>query len=122
MLTFSILAPILVKSVSKKTTRRTSETNSSVATGRSFSILNSSRNGYSLSSSAMRTVCFYHNGRKVAEVKPGGELLEPMYMFLDTEVFIWEGLPAVEPLKDADTNTMYVDWVRAWKLEKRKGE
>jgi beta-glucanase (GH16 family) len=63
-----------------------------------------------------RNIWFYHNGQKVAEVKTGGEFLEPMYMFFDTEVFIWEGIPTIESLKNPDRNTMYVDWVRAWKL------
>lgn len=61
-------------------------------------------------------IWFYYNGQKVAEVETGGEFLEPMYMFFDTEVFIWEGLPTIESLKDPDRNTMYVDWVRSWKI------
>ena len=62
------------------------------------------------------TIWFYHNGEKVAEVKTGGAFLEPMYMFFDTEVFVWEGLPDVNALKDGEKNTMMVDWVRSWKL------
>lgn len=62
------------------------------------------------------TIWFYHNGEKVAEVKPGGPFDEPMYMFFDTEVFTWEGLPSVDSLKDPKKNTMYVDWVRGWRL------
>ncbi|MBE0699862.1 MAG: family 16 glycosylhydrolase [Anaerolineaceae bacterium] len=46
------------------------------------------------------TAWLYHNGELVTEIQLGGEFLEPMYLFLDTEVFIWEGLPAVEDLKD----------------------
>ena len=63
------------------------------------------------------TILFYHNGEKVAEVKTGGAFLEPMYMFFDTKVFVWEGLPDVDALKNAEKNTMTVDWVRSWKLE-----
>jgi hypothetical protein len=66
-----------------------------------------------------QTIWFYHNGEKVAEVDTGGPFLEPMYMFFDTEVFVWEGLPDVEALKDAYKNTMTVDWVRSWKLVKK---
>lgn len=62
------------------------------------------------------TVWFYHDGQKVAEAKTGGPFLEPMYLFFDTEVFTWEGLPTLESLKDPQRNTLYVDWVRAWKL------
>jgi beta-glucanase (GH16 family) len=63
------------------------------------------------------TVWFYHDGKKVAELHPRGEFLEPMYLFFDTEVFTSEGLPTVESLKDPQQDTMSVDWVRAWKLE-----
>ena len=62
------------------------------------------------------TVLFYHNGEQVAEVKTGGAFDEPMYLFFDTEVFVWEGLPTIESLRDPTRNTMLVDWVRAWKL------
>jgi len=64
------------------------------------------------------TVWFYHNGVKVAEVKPGGDFTESMTMYFDTEVFLWEGLPTIESLKDPTKNTMLVDWVRGWRLEK----
>ena len=62
------------------------------------------------------TIWFYHNGERVAQVKPGGDFDEPMYMFFDTEVFVWEGLPDVASLKDSARNTMTVDWVRGWRL------
>jgi hypothetical protein len=39
-----------------------------------------------------------------------------MYLFFDTEVFTWNGLPSVAALKDPAKNRMSVDWVRAWKL------
>jgi beta-glucanase (GH16 family) len=63
------------------------------------------------------TIWFYHDGQKVAEIKPDGEFSEPMYLFFDTEVFKWEGLPTLEQLNDPNRNTMQVDWVRAWNLE-----
>ncbi len=62
------------------------------------------------------TVLFYHNGSQVAEVKTGGAFSEPMYLFFDTEVFVWEGLPTLKTLQDAGRNTMSVDWVHAWQL------
>ena len=58
----------------------------------------------------------YHNGQLVAEINLPGDYDEPMYMFFDTEVFTWEGLPTIESLNDPERNTMYVDWVRAWEL------
>ena len=64
-----------------------------------------------------RTIWFYHNGVKVAEVRPGCDFAEPMFLFFDTEVFTWSGLPDIESLDDSARNTMLVDWVRAWKLE-----
>jgi len=66
------------------------------------------------------TVRFYHDGEQVAEVETGGPFLEPMYLFFDTEVFTWEGLPTIESLQDESANTMLVDWVRAWRLVKIK--
>ena len=66
-----------------------------------------------------QTIWFYHNGVKVAEVKPGGAFNESMYMFLDKEAFTWAGLPTIASLKDNSKNTMYVDWVRSWKLVKQ---
>jgi len=59
---------------------------------------------------------FFHDGQKVADVVAGGDFAETMYLFLDTEVFTWYGLPTVASLKDASLDTMLVDWVRAWKL------
>jgi hypothetical protein len=64
------------------------------------------------------TVWFYHDGEKVAEVTTGGEFIEPMYLFFDTEVFLWEGLPDLQSLNDPKQNTMQVDWVRGWQLVK----
>ena len=65
------------------------------------------------------TVVFYHDGVAVDSVKTGGAFDEPMYLFLDTEVFVWEGLPSVESLNDPGRNAMQVDWVRSWTLEDR---
>ena len=65
-------------------------------------------------------VIFYLDGKQVAEVKTGGPFGEPMYLFFDTEVFTWEGLPTVESLRDSRRNTMSVDWVRAWTSVKNK--
>lgn len=64
------------------------------------------------------TVWMYHNGVKVAELKPGGAFKEPQYLFFDTEVFTWEGLPTIESLKDPQRNAMRVDWVRGWELKR----
>ncbi|NOK58584.1 MAG: glycosyl hydrolase family protein [Chloroflexi bacterium AL-N10] len=56
-----------------------------------------------------QTIWFYHNGRKVAEVKPSGAFNESMYMFLDTEAFTWAGLPTIASLKDHSKNTIVHD-------------
>lgn len=61
-------------------------------------------------------IWMYHNGVKVAEFKTGGEFLEKMYLFFDTEVFTWHGIPSIESLNDSTKNTMQVDWVRSWQL------
>jgi hypothetical protein len=63
-----------------------------------------------------RNLTMYHNGTAVADISPGGDFLESQYMFFDTEVFSWEGTPTLASLQDPTRNTMYVDWVRAWKL------
>ena len=63
-----------------------------------------------------RTLWFYCDGVKVASVTTGGAFTEPMWLFFDTEVFRWEGLPTVSALSDPARNTMHVDWVRAWRL------
>lgn len=62
------------------------------------------------------TIWLYHNGERVADITTGGAFLEPMFMFFDTEVFVWEGLPDIDKLKDPGKNAMTVDWVRSWKL------
>jgi hypothetical protein len=63
-----------------------------------------------------RTVAFYHNDAKIAQVKTGGPFDEPQYMFFDTEVFTWHGWPSKASLLDPAKNTVLVDWVRAWRL------
>jgi hypothetical protein len=63
-------------------------------------------------------VWFYHNGTKVAAIRFGGPIEELQYMFFDTEVFTWHGWPTKASLLDDSRNTMLVDWVRGWKLEK----
>jgi hypothetical protein len=65
------------------------------------------------------TAWFYHEGEKVAEARFGGEFVEPMYLFFDTEVFIWDGLPTIASLNDPAANAMLVDWVRAWTLTRQ---
>ena len=64
---------------------------------------------------------FYLNRQEVAEVTPGGPFDEPMYMFLDTEVFTWEGLPTLESLNNENKNAMTVEWVRGWRLVDLEG-
>jgi hypothetical protein len=61
------------------------------------------------------SVWFFHDGQKVAEIVPGGDFAETMYLFFDTEVFTWYGLPTIASLKDPTLRTMRVDWVRAWR-------
>lgn len=64
------------------------------------------------------TVWMYHNGAKVKEFKTPGPFDNGQHLFFDTEVFTWHGWPKRENLLDDSKNTMLVDWVRAWKLEK----
>ncbi len=61
-------------------------------------------------------IWFYHNGTNVAKVVSGGKFNEAMYLYFDTEVFTWEGLPTPASLQQEQTNTMFVDWVHAWQL------
>ena len=62
---------------------------------------------------------FYHNDKEVMQVTPSVPFNEKLNMIWDTEALIpnWVGLPTIESLKDNTKNTMYVDWVRTWKLE-----
>lgn len=64
-----------------------------------------------------RTIWLYHDGVKVAEMTPPADFDEAHYLFFDTEVFTWHGLPSHESLADPQRNTMLVDWVRSWRLE-----
>jgi len=61
---------------------------------------------------------FYHNDEEVMQVTPSVPFNEKLHMIWDTEALIpnWVGLPTIESLKDNNKNTMYVDWVRTWKL------
>ena len=63
-----------------------------------------------------RNMAFYHNGTPVQFTTTGGAFNEKMYLFFDTEVFSWEGWPTLASLQDPSLNTMYVDWIRSWKL------
>lgn len=62
------------------------------------------------------TLWFYYNGIKVMEVEPSIPFEENLHMIFDTEVFKWNGLPLIENLNDPKKNTMYVDFVRSFKL------
>lgn len=62
------------------------------------------------------TIVYFLDGKEVTRLRPAGEFLEPMHLFFDTEVFRDAGLPSVDSLNDNHRNTMYVDWVRSWKL------
>lgn len=61
---------------------------------------------------------FYHNDEEVMQVTPSVPFNENLHMIWDTEALIpnWVGLPTIESLKDNNRNTMYVDWVRTWRL------
>lgn len=61
------------------------------------------------------TMRFYLDNIEVWSTQTGGPFNEPMYMFFDTEVFTWDGLPTISSLDDNNKNTMYVDWVRSWR-------
>ena len=63
-----------------------------------------------------RNVSFYHDNQVVTNIVTRGEFNEKMYLFFDTEVFSWEGVPTLESLQDRNRNIMSVDWVRGWKL------
>ena len=39
-------------------------------------------------------------GKRSLNFKTGGPFDEPMYMFFDTEIFVWEGLPSLDALND----------------------
>lgn len=59
---------------------------------------------------------FYLNNEKVNEFNVAGfNFDENLYLFFDTEVHVWQGVPTVAELNDPSKNTMYVDWVRVYK-------
>jgi beta-porphyranase len=62
------------------------------------------------------TAWYYLDGVKVSEQHFAGAFDEPMYLYLDTEPFLREGLPTLADLSDPGKNTMYVKWVRAYHL------
>lgn len=71
------------------------------------------------------TLWFYHNDKKVMEIKPRVPFKEPLKMIFDTEVFPWAsagvphiGLPKVQNLNDPQKNVMRVDWVRTYRVVK----
>ncbi|GAQ83371.1 Concanavalin A-like lectin/glucanase [Klebsormidium nitens] len=63
------------------------------------------------------TLLFYFDGQLAWQTTPPGPFSEQSYLFLDTEVFSSEGLPAVADLKDPDKNAFVVDYVRAFTLQ-----
>jgi hypothetical protein len=65
------------------------------------------------------TAIFFHDGQQVGQVTFKGDFTEPMSLYFDTEAFTWDGLPTIESLRDEKKNTMRVDWVRSWTLEKK---
>lgn len=62
------------------------------------------------------TVLFYHNRQLVTQAQPAVDFVEPMYLFLDAEVFANYGLPSIKSLKNSEGNRMKVDWVHSWRL------
>ncbi|WP_010178845.1 T9SS type A sorting domain-containing protein [Aquimarina agarilytica] len=70
---------------------------------------------------------FYYNGKQVMKIIPRRPLLEKLHMIFDTEVFPFAqagvakiGLPRVGHLKNNKFNTMLVEYVRTWSLQKKK--
>ena len=61
-------------------------------------------------------ITYFLNDRAVASVVPRGPFDESMFLFFDTEAFTWDGLPTRSSLRDNRRNTMYVDWVRSWRI------
>jgi hypothetical protein len=66
-----------------------------------------------------QTLLFYFDGQLVRQTTPAGPFNEQSFMFFDTEVFGSEGLPSVADLTDPAKNTFYVDYVRAFKLQRK---
>lgn len=66
------------------------------------------------------TVCFYHNGVKVAEIQPSCPFENnPQAIIFLAEPSPAEGLPTLQELMDPLKNAMDVDWCRSWKLIKK---
>ncbi|UXX77858.1 family 16 glycosylhydrolase [Reichenbachiella carrageenanivorans] len=72
------------------------------------------------------TLLFYLDGKLVHEIAPRVPFAENLKMIFDTEVFAeysgefgMPGLPRVENLTDSTKNTMYVDYVRTYKMIKK---
>ncbi len=70
-----------------------------------------------------KQLIFYWDGREVMQIEPRVPYDENLKMVFDTEVFPFAqagvpsiGLPRVENLNNNNMNTMYVDWVRTYKL------
>jgi len=64
-----------------------------------------------------RNVTYYFDGQEVGSIKTPGDFNESMNMLFTTEVFSKsDGRPTLESLRDPLRNTMYVDWVRSWRL------
>lgn len=59
-------------------------------------------------------ISFFLDDALVYQVDPEDGFWEDMYLFFDTEVFSWMGLPHIEDLQDDEKNAMHVDSVRAW--------
>lgn len=50
------------------------------------------------------------------EMSPKGRFEDKCYLFFDTEIFPWEGLPNITSLHDPARNRKEVEWVRSWHL------
>ena len=64
------------------------------------------------------TIIFYLDGREVGRQSPARGFDSPMYLFLDTEQHKGR-LPTRAELSDNSLNTMLVDWVHAYTLQRR---
>lgn len=49
-------------------------------------------------------------------MSPKGRFEDKCYLFFDTEIFPWEGLPNITSLHDPARNRKEVEWVRSWHL------
>lgn len=62
------------------------------------------------------TAWFYFDGQKVASLTLPTKFNSPLWLFFDTEVFTWDGLPALADLHDPNKNVMQIDFVHAYTL------